>query len=476
MGHWNECREGRNLEEKKSLFTLSSKEVNRFSGDLPRVMASFSSNAEAFNDYSFGKCAALCGENAMVETYNLKHVRHPNHPFCRDSLSNPFGLCVEGSCGSGDEECLETCLYWWKNVIQPACTDASVVEGHVHWVISWLIGCCNLSLIPPNTFGWISSKWSNNDIVEFIDHLPLEKLGLTYYFPKLNRRCCNRTNPRSSSLLMSFFGLVGHLKGFQWLYGMGVKSNNVIMYSLIGKQREIPENLLSTHRVSMCKETALVFFTQCSLVTFEWCVNKSLISCIEALIYECIREAEVIRLMIFLGLKVDIVTQANLNYAAGLLSYGCLEVLLRYVCRWNPSRCVVAMHEARWKFLKHFKFNSNCTRFVNHLNAFFNQSILFHRVGSLVYDWCKLRHIPFRRWNSQYSLQQVLFKGEVDQAGVVHSKGHKQNVVCTGNQICDYLLPGSASRCSKCNSFHSWMCNCTSLCSCQNKLGRRHSV
>lgn len=93
----------------------------------------------------------------------------------------------------------------------------------------------------------------------------------------------------------------------------------------------------------------------------------------------------------------------------------------------------------------------------------------------LIYDWCTDLHVPVRRWSSLDSVQQVVYKGEIDQEGAMLGRAADHKVVCSGrhNTLCSYSSIGNSS--SDGPLIHQWMCNPSKICSCGKRLGRRHS-
>lgn len=156
LGEWIHSSQGKKLETKQRLYSSVEKEDNRCCGDMSRVMATFSVNSEAVSCKHFGKFAAICGNCKMMESFlNLQED---------DKLvNNTLVECMHGSCTSGDVECLESCL--------AHCLKCSIDSSEM---LTRLLSClwfCRFDLkwISPTTFEWISSKWTNDTLLKFVD-------------------------------------------------------------------------------------------------------------------------------------------------------------------------------------------------------------------------------------------------------------------------------------------------------------------
>lgn len=279
VGEWTQCRVGNDMRVKKESFWTSTEDHNRCCGDMSRVMASFSNNHEATQDYYFGKYAALCGDQTLMYNYLTHHLQYFGW------IHTKLFFCVEGAIKSGDWDCLETCL-----TLCTACFNSHLrVRGSgpvtfMRLLVFHLLRFCNLRHIAAYTLNWISSKWSKEYILSFIADIPLIDKQFEQVYTQIRPVCCSTTRPSNASMLLRCFSSQGALAGFQWLHGMGVKSRIAVADGLICGNREIPEHLLSTHSISICDETAFYVLTRCKYETLEWCVKQSLISFSEGLI------------------------------------------------------------------------------------------------------------------------------------------------------------------------------------------------
>lgn len=237
--------------------------------------------------------------------------------------------------------------------------------------------------------------------------------------------------------------------------------------------------------MSICTGSAKFLLFRCSPETLKWCLERSIFSCFDELISKCIQyeEPDLLQILIDGG---GVVTQSHIIKATLQLSYHCLQVLCRSIKRWNPSNCVVAMQV---EILNHIKLHITGSRMFTYYicQSFPHTHFLYwmfdkfkvHQIMSTVYDWCKSRHLPVKRWNSQDSVHKVDIKGEVDQYGVVLGKATNHNVACRGRSQmkitqCKFSPLGTCS--TESSNSHEWMCNPSVSCSCGNRLQRRHSV
>lgn len=470
---WTECKEGRELEEKKQIFQNSKVEENRCCGDLSRVMASFDTNFKATECILFGKYVAMCGECALVELF-FRQTLHPSIHF----MAEPILQCIEGSSISGDLECLETCAQTW---ITYAVTKSDSCYGRFRLMTTMcndLLKVCALEQIDRYTFEWISSRWSTDSILAFIERVPIHHL--LYRHDKMIAICCGSSYASNASLLMSCFGFVGSLNGFQWMSGMGVKSESAVTNCVLGGRREVIEHLLHTHDIAVCDLSAKLILSHCNLSTLKWCLSRSLFSCSDALIHECISRKYHVQLQVLLE-SGGVATQTHIEAAASRLSFACLRVLFRSCERWNPSSCITVMQtERKW----HITHMIQCWKSVmSSLSRSFELACLIdkraeeHRVLWLVYDWCKLGDVPIRRWSSQSTLQQIIYKGDVDRDGVICGRTTNSKVACRGNQLHSECKCAPIGNCAtEGNPLRAWMCNLNAVCSCRPKIGRRHSI
>lgn len=161
--------------------------------------------------------------------------------------------------------------------------------------------------------------------------------------------------------------------------------------------------------------------------------------------------------------NVNVAFNMHFEAAARRLCYNRLKVLSMFSDRWNPSDCIDVLSDTTFKKVKLYSFDSNPN--VLKFKKYLGRCSLYHRIRVVVFQWCKHRHIPVRRWHSQSSLHQVCYKGVVDRNGGMHGRGKKHRVACTGKQTrrCNYEPLGSLPKCCSNNPSayisHSWMCN-----------------
>lgn len=184
IGEWTECCQGSKLAVQKNLFLTSKVEENRCCGDMSRVVATFRITSEAFNCTSFGKFAAMCGDCEMMHTFlQLQQHKNKNKNKKRkkndsddsdddsddddDDKDETVGCIyetlllsiIEGAITSGDFKCLDKCLDLW--------TNASRV-----WSLTDFVAKYDFQSVSASTLEWISSKWSDDAVLTFIDSIP----------------------------------------------------------------------------------------------------------------------------------------------------------------------------------------------------------------------------------------------------------------------------------------------------------------
>lgn len=219
---WIACVQGRALLEQQRDFKAASQWENWICGDMSRVMASVKSNSEAMRYACFGRSAALCGDCDMMQDF-LFQQREKNGDF----WSRALYMCIFGSCVSGYENCLETCLQKWVELSKldwGISTQGYVQRRMLKLFFADPVGCSSLIGIHLATFEWLSSKWSNSEILTFIDKIRIPKHSFDIPDGGRLELCCTDQNPSYSSILMSHFSNAGSLNGVQWLNRMGVQS------------------------------------------------------------------------------------------------------------------------------------------------------------------------------------------------------------------------------------------------------------
>lgn len=214
--------------------------------------------------------------------------------------------------------------------------------------------------------------------------------------------------------------------------------------------------------------------TYCSYDTLAWCLKNSLCdcNCIETLISECVRLGLYSKLCLLIN-SGGVVTQRHINAAVMRFRVTFLKVLCRGSKRWNPSNSMEALrYMSQWCTLRCY---TDWNEFVMYLGDMMIQyqksytTFMYNKVLKFMFDWCKVRHIPVRRWNSQSTLHHIMYKGDVDQEGMVQSSTSKLRVVCKGMNFrhpqmqCIYAPVGTLSDGTNGSPLHRWMCNPTKL-------------
>lgn len=233
---WLQCTQGKNLAVKKSVFSASIVTKNLYCGDISRVMASFSSNSQAINSFKFGEFAALCGEGELLQMYLMLQLQR-EHVYTPDILF----ICIKGSIVSGNAECLETCIQTWVDVFRMDYFSIQSSESLMMMLLRHFLEQQNLYTIHKSTFEWISSRWTNNKILTYIEDLPLQKLDLPYMVAMWTR--CGHTHLSNATLLMSSFSCENSLSGVRWLDGMGVQSTRALINAIWSGHRDVLEYL-----------------------------------------------------------------------------------------------------------------------------------------------------------------------------------------------------------------------------------------
>lgn len=458
LKEWTESNQGVALAEKKRKF-----------------MASYAGNSKEIETKFFYEFVALCEDSDLRHMARLLQQQQQQQKLQWVQPSRFIYPCIAEASILGDKKCLEMCLEMWDYLsslhdqgIEPKKLEIMVILDFVE--------VQNLKGMHASTFDWLSSKWSNNTILNFVDNFPLPYC----YFPHLGDlfKCCKRWHKnwvRQTSQLMSFFSYSGSLKGVQWLDEMGVQSLSAIVNAILGGHTDILEYLLSKHTISMCDVITEGIINRCSYEMLVWCFDNNLIRCSSVLIHLCSNHIKLQDLVE----RGAVVTQDDIYIAALQLNIACLRVLCRASKRWNPSNFIVKMQEKIREATTHVRkwdLENFCQTYELPITSPKIQTYMrVQRSQSFVYDWCRQMHLPVQRWNSLESVQHVVYKGEVDQDGVMLRRVVPK-MVCSGrtNVPCSYSPIGNST--STGPTSHEWMCNSSRLCSCGNRFGRRHSI
>lgn len=401
---WLEESEGVPRAEVKQVTEMLQSKEDRYV-DISKYMALLRGESRVTNSYQFGKFAALCGERGLLQTFmDGRKVLMPK----------PFFDCLEGACICGDFGCLELCLQRWEHSKHRMSHEKKL--DTTMGVLSYICERFQLEKTAGSTFRWISSRWSNVVILECIEDLVKKNFRRVLLSLGKLPLCCNSTPPSNASLLMSYFSAVGSLEGFKWLHSMGVTSKNALLIGILNNRPEIPDYLLSNHEVSMCTKSQMFILTHCSNATLVWCLRKSLCLCWYALIYMCIEQDNVMKLLMLVE-NGGLVTQSHVDLAIKLNRFECIAVLCGALKKWNPNHDETLLETSHRMRAQHTS--------VSH-------GLPEHQVppvASVVINWCRHENVPVQSWSSKNSVQQVGYQGEVDQAGVLCSSASKLHMV-----------------------------------------------
>lgn len=341
LGEWSQCTQGRNLEYRHTVFSNSTAEENRCSGDLSRVIASFANVYKATRDDCFGKYVALCGNNVLMRRFLREQVK------AGGGIILPFKLCIEGAFGSGSPECLDACESEWENLTRSLSTPSK--RACSLWIMSqlflsysirvrltkllfrnydlsemdaeYMFGLSRICDISPSTFQWISSRWHRDTVIRFLEGLNLKPLVLDRVF----NWCCCSPDKSNTHLLMALASSCGALDAFKWLEDTGAHCANAVMIGIVNGNFEVPLFLTSTCKVSMCEKASRRILQFGDEDTLNWCLQNYLFACSSKLIVDCVRRDQPSKLKIVLE-GGGVVHQRHITEAANQRCITCLKI------------------------------------------------------------------------------------------------------------------------------------------------------
>lgn len=360
---------------------------------------------------------------------------------------------VERAIISGDMECLEMCLEMWKYLSK----YDTVVEESASTVLKLellLVGTFlrmeNLKDMHSNAFKWLSSKWTDDEILSFIDGVPLKLIDDLPILGSL-WNCCTvalEGNYRNSGFLMSYFSYIGSLRGVQWLDRMGVESISAVMNGIVRGHRHFSVPALKAQNLSLCHLHTTCLY---SLQLFHFGVVPKQVSnqCSD----ESIRCAYHVIAQAFLERR-EVVPTDHINKAALHMIDDCHSVLC-----WNRSLCLEEIQEVKLKFVE-----NNAIHYREYLSDLCVKHSTFKVLDvnlmlSTVFDWCADKHFHVTLLNSGGAVQQVNNNGDIrgemaaDLGVQQMTIDHKQTCrgTCRGppRELCSYSsIENSSSDCA----------------------------
>lgn len=159
-----------------------------------------------------------------------------------------------------------------------------------------------------------------------------------------------------------------------------------------------------------------------------------------------------------------VVTQSVVDAATRKMSYQCLRVLWEWGNRINPSRLIEVLLTEKWRWRTRFAIY-----LVDYLYKRLQRDCQFEfvraerKIRSMVYSWCKQKHVPVQRWNSLHSLHHVVYRGDLDHDGNMLGRAPDCGVVSDGRiesnlSRCDYVLRSGTPDCVTSHPFLKHTC------------------